>query len=124
MGQHEWRAVLDYVNALHDNAMRRRFHAYPRIRATAPLLHEHIPEQILPTIGEAHEERPVRQTIATTGAPVVAQTPDIASPRTHLLSNGTCSITVTNSGGGYLRWLDLDVTRWRADATCDVSGAF
>ena len=42
----------------------------------------------------------------------------------HLLSNGTCSVTVTNSGGGYLRWLDLDVTRWRADATCDVSGSF
>src|SRR5205814_2159718 len=48
----------------------------------------------------------------------------IASPRTHLLSNGTCSVTVTNSGGGYLRWLELDVTRWRADATCDVSGPF
>src|SRR5437764_2291216 len=124
MVHHQGMSLLAYGNALHDNAMRRRFHSDPRIRATEPLLHEHIPEQILPTIGEAHEERPVRQTIATTGAPVVAQTPDIASPRTHLLSNGTCSITVTNSGGGYLRWLDLDVTRWRADATCDVSGAF
>ena len=30
---------------------------------------------------------------------------------------------VTNSGGGYLRWLDFDVTRWRADTTCDVPGA-
>ena len=117
-------SLLAYDNALHDNAMRRRFHSDPRIRATEPLLHEHIPEQILPTTGEAHEERPVRQTIATVGAPAVAQTPDIASPRTHLLSNGTCSVTVTNSGGGYLRWLDLDVTRWRADATCDVSGPF
>src|SRR6266699_3022816 len=29
---------------------------------------------------------------------------------------------VTNSGGGYFRWLDLDVTRWRADTTCDVPG--
>src|SRR5204862_282689 len=57
-------------------------------------------------------------------AAAAAQTPDIASPRTHLLSNGTCSVTMTNSGGGYLRWLDLDVTRWRADATCDVSGPF
>ena len=74
--------------------------------------------------GEGHEERPVRQTIATAGAAAVAQIPEIASPRIHLLSNGTCSVTVTNSGGGYLRWLDLDVTRWRADATCDVSGPF
>ncbi len=30
---------------------------------------------------------------------------------------------VTNSGGGYLRWLDLDITRWRADTTCDMPGA-
>ncbi len=124
MVHHQGMSLLAYGNALHDNAMRRRFHSDPRIRATEPLLHEHIPEQILPTTGEAHEERPVRQTIATVGAAAVAQTPEIASPRIHLLSNGTCSVTVTNSGGGYLRWLDLDVTRWRADATCDVSGLF
>src|SRR5437667_11568833 len=123
MVHHQGMSLLAYDNALNDNAMRRRFHSDPRIRATEPLLHEHIPEQILPTTDEVHEERPVRQTIATTGAPAVPQTPDIASPRTHLLSNGTCSVTVTNSGGGYLRWLDLDVTRWRADATCDVPGA-
>ena len=124
MVHHQGMSLLAYGNALHDNAMRRRFHSDPRIRATEPLLHEHIPEQILPTTGEAHEERPVRQTIATGDAPVVAQTSDVASLRTHLLSNGPCSIMVTNSGGGYLRWLDLDVTRWRADATCDVSGLF
>ena len=123
MVHHQGMSLLAYGNALHDNAMRRRFHSDPRIRATEPLLHEHIPEQILPTTGEAHEERPVRQTIATVGTAAVAQTPEIASPRIHLLSNGTCSVTVTNSGGGYLRWLDLDVTRWRADATCDCVGA-
>src|SRR5437867_249714 len=124
MVHHQGMSLLAYGNALHDNAMRRRFHSDPRIRATEPLLHEHIPEQILPTTGEAHEERPVRQTIATVGAAAVAQTPEISSPRIHLLSNGTCSVSVTNSGGGYLRWLDLDVTRWRADATRDVSGSF
>ena len=124
MVHHQGMSLLAYDNALHDNAMRRRFHSDPRIRATEPLLHEHIPEQILPTSGGAHEERPVRQTIAADGASAVAQMPDLGSPRTHLLSNGKCSATVTNSGGGYLRWLDLDVTRWRADGTCDVSGAF
>jgi cyclic beta-1,2-glucan synthetase len=122
MVHHQGMSLLAYDNALNDNAMRRRFHSDPRIRATEPLLHEHIPEQILPTTGAVHEERPVRQTIATVGAAVAAQTPDIASPRIHLLSNGTCSVTVTNSGGGYLRWLDLEVTRWHADTTCDVPG--
>jgi Uncharacterized protein conserved in bacteria (DUF2329). len=58
MVHHQGMSLLAYGNALHDNAMRRRFHSDPRIRATEPLLHEHIPEQILPTTGEAHEERP------------------------------------------------------------------
>src|SRR5881409_909797 len=123
MAHHQGMSLLAYDNALHDNTMRRRFHSDPRIRATEPLLHEHIPEQILPTTGEVHEERPLPRAISVGGSAVVTQTPDIASPRIHLLSNGTCSVMVTNSGGGYLRWLDLDVTRWRADATCDVPGA-
>jgi cyclic beta-1,2-glucan synthetase len=122
MVHHQGMSLLAYDNALHDNAMRRRFHSDLRSRATEPLLHEHIPTQILPTTGEVHEERPLPRAIPSVGAAVVAQTPDISSPRIHLLSNGTCSVTVTNSGGGYLRWLDLDVTRWRADSTCDVSG--
>ena len=31
---------------------------------------------------------------------------------------------VTNSGGGYSRWHDLAVTRWREDSTCDNWGSF
>ncbi len=122
MVHHQGMSLLAYDNVLNDNAMRRRFHSDLRIRATEPLLHEHIPEQILPTTGEVHEERPLLRTIPSVGPAVVARTPDISSPRIHLLSNGTCSVTVTNSGGGSLRWLDLDVTRWHADTTRDLSG--
>jgi cyclic beta-1,2-glucan synthetase len=123
MAHHQGMSLLAYDNALHENTMRRRFHSDPRIRATEPILHEHIPEQILPTSGEVHEERPLPRTISMRGSPVVTETPDIGSPRIHLLSNGACSVMVTNSGGGYLRWMDLDVTRWHADTTCDVPGA-
>ena len=31
---------------------------------------------------------------------------------------------VTNAGGGYSRWKDLAVTRWREDTTCDNWGTF
>jgi len=120
MAHHQGMSLLAYDNALHDNTMRRRFHSDPHVRATEPLLHEHIPEQILPTTGEVQEERPLPRAISIGGSAVVTQTPDISSPRVHLLSNGACSVMVTNSGGGYLRWLDLDVTRWRADTTCDA----
>jgi cellobiose phosphorylase len=123
MAHHQGMSLIAYDNALQGNAMKRRFHSDPRICATEPLLHEHIPEQILPTTGEMREERPLPRTTPIVGAAAaVAQTPDTSTPRIHLLSNGTCSVTVTNSGGGYLRWLDLDVTRWRADTTCDIPG--
>jgi cyclic beta-1,2-glucan synthetase len=122
MVHHQGMSLLAYDNALNGNIMRQRFHSVPRIRASEPLLHEHIPEQILPTTGEIHEERPVPRTTPMLGPPVVSQTPDTSSPRIHLLSNGACSVTVTNSGGGYLRWLDLDITRWRADSTRDFPG--
>ena len=123
MVHHHGMSLLAYDNALHDNVMRRRFHSDPRVGATEPLLHEHIPEQILPTTREVHEERPLLRAMPGVGPAGVVQTPDISSPRIHLLSNGTCSVAVTNSGGGALRWLDFDVTRWHADTTCDVPGA-
>jgi cellobiose phosphorylase len=31
---------------------------------------------------------------------------------------------ITNSGGGYSRWGDFDVTRWRSDTTLDPWGSF
>ncbi len=31
---------------------------------------------------------------------------------------------VTNSGGGYSRWHDLDLTRWRCDPTLDNWGSY
>ena len=40
------------------------------------------------------------------------------------MSNGRYHVMVTNSGGGYSRWKDLAVTRWREDATCDNWGNF
>ena len=41
-----------------------------------------------------------------------------------LLSNGRYHVMVTNAGGGYSRWNDLAVTRWREDATRDNWGSF
>ncbi|MGB5606773.1 MAG: cyclic beta 1-2 glucan synthetase, partial [Gammaproteobacteria bacterium] len=42
----------------------------------------------------------------------------------HLLSNGRYHVMATHAGGGYSRWRDLAVTRWREDATCDSWGTF
>lgn len=122
MVHHQGMSLLAIDNALHKGVMQTRFHSDPRIRATEVLLHEQIPASISPTTGEAHEERPVPRLSPVTGAAARVPTPDTGTPRTQLLANASCSVMVTNSGGGYLRWRDLDVTRWRADTTCEVPG--
>jgi cellobiose phosphorylase len=54
----------------------------------------------------------------------VFNTPASRSPEVHLLSNGRYHLAITNAGGGYSRWRDLAVTRWREDATRDCWGTF
>jgi len=40
------------------------------------------------------------------------------------MSNGHYHLVITNAGGGYSRWGDLAITRWREDATRDNWGTF
>jgi len=54
----------------------------------------------------------------------VVRGPDTPAPEVQLLSNGRYHVMVTNAGGGYSRWKDLAVTRWREDATSDKWGTF
>ena len=51
-------------------------------------------------------------------------TPDTPVPEVQLLSNGRYHVMITNAGGGYSRWKDIAVTRWREDGTCDNWGTF
>ena len=50
--------------------------------------------------------------------------PDVPVPQVQLLSNGRYHVMLTSAGGGYRRWKDLAVTRWREDTTCDNWGTF
>lgn len=54
----------------------------------------------------------------------IINTPDTLIPEVQLLSNGKYHVMVSNSGGGYSRWKDFAVTRWREDGTCDNWGTF
>ncbi len=47
-----------------------------------------------------------------------------ASRRLCLLSNGTYSVMLSDSGSGFSRWRDLSVTRWREDITRDHWGSY
>jgi hypothetical protein len=54
----------------------------------------------------------------------VFDSPNTPHPEVQLLSNGRYHVMVTNAGGGYSRWKDLAVTRWREDTTRDAWGQF
>ncbi|HEV8133951.1 MAG TPA: hypothetical protein VGP85_04715 [Pyrinomonadaceae bacterium] len=47
-----------------------------------------------------------------------------SQPAVALLSNGSYSVMITSAFSGYSMWRDLDVTRWREDATRDCWGQF
>jgi cyclic beta-1,2-glucan synthetase len=128
MVHHQGMALVAFDNALHDLVMQRRFHADARVRAAEPLLFERIP--VAPQISEGvvRGEAPIRGAPVEAGAPSdpVSRftTPDTPTPRTQLMSNGSYAVMVTSAGGGYSRWRDFDVLRWRADTTLDAWGAF
>ena len=47
-----------------------------------------------------------------------------SQPAIALLSNGSYGVMITSAGAGYSTWRELDVTRWREDATRDCWGQF
>ncbi len=125
MAHHEGMGFLSLVNFLRGNLFQAAFHADPRVRAVEPLLHERIPQ--LPPLDQVSAHARV-SSIAGIGEDALAvsqfDTPHTASPRTQLLSNGAYGVMVTNAGGGYSRWRDFEITRWRSDRTSDPWGTF
>ena len=59
-----------------------------------------------------------------TRGPTGGTAADPPHPQVALLSNGSYSIVVTDSGAGASTWRGLDVTRWREDAARDCWGQF
>ncbi len=123
MAHHQGMSLAALDNVLHRDAMQRRFHGDLRIRAVESLLFEGIPITRLP-IAET-ETRSAPAHIAS--AEDIADrmwTEETAAPRVHLHGNGRYALMINNSGGGYSRWHDFDVTRWRCDTTLDPWGSF
>ncbi|HEY2122885.1 MAG TPA: hypothetical protein VGH07_04765, partial [Chthoniobacterales bacterium] len=54
----------------------------------------------------------------------IFDSPALRAPQVNVLSNGRYQLVITNAGGGYSRWRDLAVTRWREDSTSDRWGSF
>ena len=116
--RHQGMGLLALSSLLLGQPMQRRFAADPRLQAALLLLQERMPRAgafEVAGIGTGIEPG-ARSAPPTSGRPG-------RSPRdVQLLSNGRYRVMVSSDGGGYSRWQDLALTRWRQDPTGEDGG--
>ncbi|MHB1942876.1 MAG: glucoamylase family protein, partial [Acidiferrobacteraceae bacterium] len=124
MAHHQGMSLLSLTYLLLDQPMQRRFESDPLFRATLLLLHERVPKAMA-VYSYTAEISDTGASSKTAELPVrILDSPHTPIPEVQLLSNGRYHVMITSAGGGYSRWKDLSVTRWREDGTCDNWGTF
>ncbi|MEJ7610518.1 MAG: glucoamylase family protein, partial [Ferruginibacter sp.] len=123
MAHHQGMSFLSISYLLHNKPMQQRFESEVHFKSALLLLQERIPRISTfykPSVhaGDASIVSAGDQSIR------VINTPNTVIPEIQLLSNGRYHVMITNAGGGYSRWKNLAVTRWREDITCDNWGSF
>ncbi len=124
MAHHQGMILISLANYFHGFRMVERLHADPRIRSVELLLQEQIPAGAPlenPRDEEEPGSRPVQVQVITQPWSVPVET---LQPRVHSLSNGRYSVLLTNTGGGYSAWGDIDLTRWRPELTPGLWGTW
>ncbi|MCG6881461.1 MAG: cyclic beta 1-2 glucan synthetase [Deltaproteobacteria bacterium] len=124
MAHHQGMSLLALAYLLLGRPMQKRFDSDPLFRATTLLLQERIPKATAfhwhtAELSEVHAAAGDSETPA-----LVFHSADTRVPKVQILSNGRYHVMVSNAGGGYSRWNDMAVTRWREDSTRDNWGSF
>jgi cellobiose phosphorylase len=122
MVHHQGMGFLALAYVLRQGKMQQRFEADPALQSSLLLLQEKIPRA---TIFYAHTPDSAQTGPATQQASMdIIRTPFTRHPEIKLLSNGHYHVMISNAGGGYSRWNDLAISRWREDGTMDNWGTF
>lgn len=126
MAHHQGMSLLAIEHLLLEQPMQRRFMSAPAIKATELLLQERVPKKGATLHPHAAEVNAAARPPVTeeAGTMRLFTNPNTPVPEVHLLSNGRYHVVATSAGGGYSRWRDLAVTRWREDTTSDCWGTF
>ncbi|WP_435549659.1 GH36-type glycosyl hydrolase domain-containing protein [Desulfobacterium sp. N47] len=124
MAHHQGMSFLSLAHALLNRPMQKRFESEPMFQATMLLLQERIPKATVFYVHTAELPEHLTELMGAETPIRVFGSPNTPKPEVHLLSNGKYHMMVTNAGGGYSRWKDVAVTRWREDSTCDNWGSF
>lgn len=127
MAHHQGMSFLSLASLLLNQPMQRRFLSNPQFQATELLLQERLPKT---TSDDLYTSSSITINAADASARSVENKlriitdPDNTPPAVQLLSNGRYHVMVSSSGGGYSRYNDIAVTRWREDPTRDNWGMF
>ena len=126
MAHHQGMIISSVNNLLNDSILINRFHRNSRIRGVTPLLFERIPVSPPIKLHSMLKEPSLPRLKPFSQSPVmgVVPTPESVTPKVNILSNESYSLMITNTGGGYSRWRDIDISRWRADTTQDAWGSY
>ncbi len=124
MAHHQGMSLLALAYLLLDCPMQKRFASEPMFQSTMLLLQERIPRAVA-FYRQITEDNTVRKAKVGKEFPArIFNTPHTPVPKVQLLSNGRYHVMITNAGGGYSRFEELAVTRWREDSTRDNWGTF
>ncbi len=122
MVHHQGMGFLSLAYLLLNKPMQQRFNAELRFQATLLLLQERIPKA---TLFYAHTAELLEKSAPSATISLrTINTPHTAIPELQLLSNGKYQVMITNGGGGYSRWKQLSLNRWREDSVLDNYGNF
>ena len=124
MAHHQGMTLAALANTLLGNTLQKRFRAEPRFQATMMLLQERVPEFPVSTVHSATHPDFTGNFTSSEETFRVYKNGQSPHPEIQLLSNGRYHVMVSNAGGGYSRWKELALTRWREDATLDNWGSF
>jgi cellobiose phosphorylase len=127
MAHHQGMSLLTLSNLLLPQTMPERFHRDKRVQAAELLLQERLPDNpkiirhpALASVFRRETERnPHHHAVHREYKGADTRTPQVC-----LLSNGSFSTVITNSGGGFSMYEDLAVTRWREDPILDEWGSY
>ncbi|HKL11388.1 MAG TPA: glucoamylase family protein [Clostridia bacterium] len=116
MAHHLGMSIVAINNFINDSIMQKRFHSEPVVKMGASMLQEKLPFKVIIT----HELKE-KEKITTKYAPRevfmtrVFKQGVLSLPRCHVLSNKEYQVVTTNNGGGFSRYKNKMVTRWRED---------
>jgi cyclic beta-1,2-glucan synthetase len=126
MAHHIGMSLVALSNALTGQAWQQRFHADPLVRSAELLLHERIPRRLVLHEVQETDLDEVKVSHADVDSPAVRELErtDTARPHLALLGRLPYTVMISHCGGGYTRYGEIAVTRWRSDGTSDATGQF